>query len=120
MNDVIKEFDELCDMAMAAFGEELDITYEMSLLNILEFVKKHPDCKDDFISRFKLILMSGSSPFEVVAFCMRELQWPEIKEFVISNMNPSEDPRSEALRSTLTAYDERWPDADLYSYYVGD
>jgi len=40
MNDVIKEFDKLCDMAMAAFGEELDITYEMSLLNILEFVKK--------------------------------------------------------------------------------
>ncbi len=120
MNDVIKEFDELCDMAMAAFGEELDITYEMSLLNILEFVKKHPDCKDDFISRFKLILMSGSSPFEVVAFCMRELQWPEIKKFVISNMNPSEDPRSEALRSTLTAYDERWPDADLYSYYAED
>ena len=48
---------------------------------------------------------------------MRELQWPEIKEFVISKMNPSEDPRSEALRSTLTAYDELWPDADLYRYY---
>ncbi|WP_342308684.1 hypothetical protein WLF14_01040 [Pseudomonas fluorescens] len=120
MNDVIKEFDKLCDMAMAAFGEELDITYEMSLLNILEFVKKHPGCREDFIGGFKLILMSGGSPFEVVAFCMRELQWPEIKEFVISNMNPSEDPRSEALRSTLTAYDERWPDADLYSYYGGD
>ncbi|WP_256660501.1 hypothetical protein [Pseudomonas sp. GL93] len=40
MNDVIKEFDELCDMAVAAFGEELDVSYEMSLLNILELVKK--------------------------------------------------------------------------------
>jgi hypothetical protein len=39
MNDVIKEFDELCDIAIAAFGEELDITYERSLINILEFVK---------------------------------------------------------------------------------
>ena len=117
MNDVIKEFDKLCDIAIAAFGEELDTSYEMSLLNILEFVKKHPGCKEDFIDRFKLILMSGSSPFEVVAFCMRELQWPEIKEFVILKMNPSEDPRSEALRSTLTAYDKLWPDADLYSYY---
>ncbi|BBP61607.1 hypothetical protein [Pseudomonas sp. St316] len=117
MNDVIEEFDMLCDVAMAAFGEEQEISYEMSLLNILEFVKKHPDYKQDFVEKFKAILVSGNSPFEVVAFCMRELQWPEIKEFVIIKMNPSEDPRSEALRSTLTAYDELWPDADLYSYY---
>jgi len=117
MNDVIKEFDELCDIAIAAFGEELDISYEMSLLNILEFVKKHRCYKEDFRDKFKLILMSGDSPFEVVAFCMRELQWSEIKEFVTSNMNPSEEPPSEALRSTLTAYDELWSDADFYSYY---
>lgn len=40
MNDIIKQFDILCDVAVAAFSEELEITYEMSLLNILEFVKK--------------------------------------------------------------------------------
>ncbi|MGY2274334.1 hypothetical protein HX893_02460 [Pseudomonas reactans] len=117
MNDIIKQFDILCDVAMAAFSEELEISYEMSLLNILEFVKKHPDYRERFIDRFKLILTSRNSPFEAVAFCMRELQWPEIKEFVISKMNPSEDPRSEALRSILTTYDEFWPDSDLYSYY---
>ncbi|KAA8694040.1 hypothetical protein F4W70_29430 [Pseudomonas cannabina] len=117
MNEVIKQFDMLCDLAMAAFGEELEISYEKSLLNILEFVKKHPEYKKDFIERFKFMLMSGSTPFEAVAFCMRELQWGEIKEFVLLKMNPSDDPRSEALRSTLTAYDETWPDADLYSYY---
>lgn len=117
MNEVIKQFDMLCDVAMAAFGEELEISYETSLLNILEFVRKYPDHKDGFIDRFKVILTSGNSPFEVVAFCMRELQWSEIRKFVILKMNPSEDPRSEALRSTLTAYDEFWPDADLYSYY---
>lgn len=120
MSEVIKQFDILCDVAAAAFSEELEISYETSLLNILEFVKKNPEYKEDFIERFKLILMSGGSPFEVVAFCMRELQWYEIKEFVISKMNPSENPRSEALRSTLTAYDEFWPDADLYRYYGAD
>ena len=117
MSDVIKQFDMLCDVAMAAFGEELEISYEMSLLNILEFVKNNPEYKDDFVGGFKMILMSNNSPFEAVAFCMRELQWPEIKEFVISKMNPSQDPRSEALRSVLTAYDEFWPDADIYQYY---
>ncbi|WP_124416137.1 hypothetical protein [Pseudomonas sp. LBUM920] len=120
MSNVIKQFDMLCNAAVAAFSEELEISYEMSLLNILEFVKKNPGYREDFIDRFKMMLTSGSSPFEAVAFCMRELQWREIKEFVILNMNPSENPRSEALRSTLTAYDELWPDADLYSYYRMD
>lgn len=117
MNDVIKQFDKLCDVAMAAFGEELEISYEMSLLNILEFVKNSPDYRDAFVARFKVILMSSNSPFEVVAFCMRELQWAEIKEFVLLNMNPSQDPRSEALRSVLAAYDDFWSDADIYKHY---
>ncbi|MFJ2479611.1 hypothetical protein ACIOWE_04975 [Pseudomonas sp. NPDC087598] len=117
MNDVLKEFDMLCDKSMAAFGEEFDISYEMSMVRILEFVKSSIERRELFVSRFEEVLMSNNSPFEVVAFCMRELQWPEIKEFVVSKMNPSQDPRSEALRGVLTAYDEVWPDADLYRYY---
>lgn len=117
MSDIISQFDLLCDVAVAAFGEELEISYEMSLLHILDFVKQHPDHKREFINRFKQILISQNSPFEAVAFCMRDLQWPEIREFVISKMNPLENPRTEALRSTLTAYEEFWPDADLYTYY---
>ncbi|MGE7955220.1 hypothetical protein ACQKQA_01255 [Pseudomonas sp. NPDC089530] len=91
MSDVIEKFDTLCDEATAAFGEELDISYEMSLLRILKFVKENLGCKEDFICRFENILMSNNSPFEVVAFCMRELQWSEIKDFVVLTMNPSQD-----------------------------
>lgn len=40
MNSVIKQFDIVCELAMAAFDEEFEGSYEMSLLNILEFVKK--------------------------------------------------------------------------------
>ncbi|NWD71474.1 hypothetical protein HX870_28120 [Pseudomonas gingeri] len=117
MNNVIEQFDRLCDVAVAAFGEELEVSYESCLLEILNFVKKHPRYRSDFIDKFKNILMSGDSPFEVVAFCMRELQWGEIKDFVVLNMDPSQNPRSESLRSVLTAYDRIWPDADMYKYY---
>jgi len=120
MSQIPKDFDKLCDRAMAAFGEELDISYEMSMVEILKFVKSHLNRKEFFVTRFEE-MMSNNSPFEVVAFCMRELQWLEIKEFVVSKMSPSQDPRSESLRGVLTAYDEIWPDADMYDYYsVGD
>lgn len=113
----MREFDMLCGVAMTAYDEESEISYETSLLMILNFVKCNLIYKKEFILKFENILMTSSSPFEVVAFCMRELQWSEIKDFVISNMDPSQDPRSEALRGVLTAYDEFWPDADLYKYY---
>jgi len=121
MSETLRVFDKLCDKAMAAFGEELDISYETSMIEVLNFVKSNSDQKDLFVARFEEMLMSNNSPFEVVAFCMRELQWLEIKEFVVSKMNPSQDPRSESLRGVLTAYDEVWLDADMYDYYcVGD
>ncbi|MDU8359242.1 hypothetical protein [Pseudomonas syringae group sp. J309-1] len=116
----MEQFDELCDAAMAAFGEELGTSYESSLLRVLEFVKSNLEFRKEFIPKFEAILMSNNSPFEVVAFCMRELQWPEIKDFVILEMDLSQDPRSEVLRDVLTAYDEFWPDADLYKYYDDD
>lgn len=117
MNSITDQFDVLCRKAEAAYGEELDVSYETTLLNILKFVKQHPESNIEFVKKFKEILLSNKGPFEAVSFCMRELRWPEIKEFVVQQMNLSEDPRSEALRTIVTAYDEDWPDADLYEYF---
>lgn len=117
MSLLSEEFDKLCAASLEAFNEELDISYEETLINILNFVKQHPKDRGMFVEKFKAILLSRNSPFESVAFCMRELRWPEIKDFVIQTMNASDDPRSEALRTVVTAYDDEWPNADLYDYY---
>lgn len=117
MNSVIDQFDVLCRKADEAYSEELDVSYESTLLDILEFVKQHPESKFEFVNKFIEMLSTSKGPIEVVAFCMRELKWPEIKEFVVQQMNSSKDPRSEALRATITAYDNHWPDSDLYEYY---
>ena len=68
MSDIISQFDLLCDVALAAFGEELEISYEMSLLHILDFIKQHPDHKQEFINRFKQILISQNSPLKLSHF----------------------------------------------------
>lgn len=115
----ISQFRLLCKQAEDAFGEELEISFESALLSVLDFVKQHPESRVHFADEFKRILYDKSLPFELVAFCMRELQWPEIKEFAVARMNASADPRSEALRSLVTAYDKNWPDSDLYEYYGG-
>jgi hypothetical protein len=38
---------------MAAFGEELDISYETSMMEVLNFVKSNSDQKDLFVARLR-------------------------------------------------------------------
>lgn len=117
MKSVEMQFATLCERAMMAYGEEFEISYEQALLDILRFVKAHPKFRSFFVEKFKLILCSRDSPFEAVAFCMRELQWEEIQSFALQELNASQDCRSESLLSVITAYDEIWPDEDIYEYY---
>ncbi|WP_416637125.1 hypothetical protein [Pseudomonas sp. OHS18] len=117
MNEVLETFDLLCARAEAAYNEELDRSYECHLLDILNFIKENLAFREAFVRKFEAILVASESPFECVAFCMRELKWPEIKEYAEQHFNPATDPRTEALRTVLTAYDDIWPDSDLYEYY---
>lgn len=117
MKPLMDQFDRLCQQAQSVFGEEGERSYEATLIDILNFVKRHPQCRAGFVERFKLILNVGNAPFEAVAFCMRELQWFELRDYVSAVLQSSVDPRSQALTSVLSAYDEVWPDADLYRYY---
>lgn len=116
-NSITDNFDKLCNLAEQAYGEELEVSYESTLIDILEFVKINQPQKNELIEKFKGLLTSRNGPFEAVAFCMHELRWPEIEKFAIEKMNSSNDPRSEALRSVVLAYGDDWPDADLYEYY---
>jgi hypothetical protein len=91
---------------------------EHHLLDILQFVKKHPTDKNDFIECFVTLLQENSGPLEIVEFCMRELQWQEIKEVAEQMQRKSKDIRlRDAMQRIIDVYSENWDDADLYKYY---
>ena len=118
MTKITNEFDALCRLAEQAYNEDQAVSFESTLIDILIFVKNNQSARNELVEEFKSLLSSGNGPFEAVAFCMHELRWPEIQDFAIARMNTSTDPRSEALRSLVLAYDDDWPDADLYAYYA--
>lgn len=118
MKSINNTFSKLCLRARQAYDEELEgISFESALLDILNYVKKNKLYKAQFVELFNSLLISKDSPYEAVAFCMRELRWPEVRDYATKIMNESCDPRVEALRSVVTAYEDEWPDADLYEYY---
>ena len=91
---------------------------EPYFLNLLHFINAHPNQRDFFVSEFVNGLRSGAQPWEVIQFCMRELQWEEIKNVAIDESSKTNDWRIISVMSNIIAvYEPEWEDADLYDYY---
>ena len=92
---------------------------EPYLLDILQFVKKHITEKDDLVKCFIILLKESCGPLEIVVFCMRELQWMEVKNAVeqIMRKAPKDIRLLNAMQQVLDVYSEKWEDRDLYQYY---
>jgi len=124
MNDIIIQFRKLAKQSW----DVLEANYydcrkvEPYYVKVLEFVKEHPECRSAFIKEFMGILGSKGMPWELIQFCMRELQWQEIKDAVLLKMKEeiagNHDWRIiSVLSSILEVYEEEWEDSDLYLYY---
>lgn len=72
--EILDEFDVLSEQAEYAFWRQEKMSYESALIDILNFIKRHLECRAGFLENFKYILNARDTPFEAVAFCMRELQ----------------------------------------------
>ncbi|WP_348944551.1 hypothetical protein ABHF33_14170 [Chitinibacter sp. FCG-7] len=69
MSEVTDKFDYLCELAEQAYGEERGVSYESTLVNILEFVRNNQASRTEFVEKFKDLLLSGNGPIEAVSFC---------------------------------------------------
>jgi hypothetical protein len=93
--------------------------FEELLVDLLVYIKSNTDQKDCFIAAFSdLVYDRKKGPLEILIFCMRELQWPEIKAEVLYRIQNSDDLRvKDSLMDILDVYEENWPDAAQYKYY---
>lgn len=91
---------------------------EPYLLAILEFAKKHSADREELVRCFSVLVKEDRGPIEILEFCMRELQWQEVKDATIQAMKEHADIRVlDALDRVLAVYEAKWDDADLYKYY---
>ncbi len=120
MKNIIDAFNKLAFIVK----NKWEITYgtneiEPELLNILDFVKKNIAYRMEIANCFIDIINDYTKgPLEIVVFCMRELQWQEVKEAAGSRQISHKDPRVKfAMQKILDVYEREWNDADLYHYY---
>ena len=103
-----KALDETCDIRIA------EKYYLMALVEIYKLGKS-----DKLIDYFFDLVEHPDTPHEFVSFCMRSLQWNEIKERLYSLLEKAEDPRDMTVyRSMLSVYETSWVGSELYEYYL--
>lgn len=126
MKDVMRKFEQLCQRANSILDETFDCRQvEPIYIKILNLIKSNPHYHDQFISALLSVLESGKAPWELIQFCMRELQWPEIKDSVLIQMQAELEGKRDwrsisVLDHILEVYEPEWSDADLYKYYSKD
>ena len=119
MIDVTQKLKELGLQAEAILKESYGVNaIEGKLLEMLQTIKSNPEYKNDFVKVFQFFIDDGDVPYEATQFCMRELQWPEIKQYAVSMMENSNDPRVQKVANEILAvYEDEWEDEDLFNYY---
>lgn len=115
--EIDENFKKLCDAAEVAHRGLVDAPQGESFLSeILDFVISNPSHRKVFVQHFFEILnQEWLIPPVVVAYCMRELQWEEIRHECERILSQKEyDERFvQGIRGVLQAYSSFW-DGDLW------
>ena len=125
-DDIDNQFWELCDLAQKEDEKEIGITPRFGdlLLDILCFVKSHPESRDVFIKNFIYLGLNSDKYTEwILLFCMRDLRYPEVRDAINEKFHDlggcEGAPRLMNFVSDVNnAYDELiWEDADIFEYH---
>lgn len=95
------------------------VILEPYLLKVLNHIKQNTTFKKEQLKYFHDLIIDGSlGPFEIIVFCMRELQWQEVATMAQERSKATNDPRTiSVMQNILAVYEEDWEDSDLYEYY---
>lgn len=100
----------------ANFSAEED---EDDFIRFLALIKQNLGLRAHFVEIFTRMLRAETpAPFHLIAFCMHELQWPEIEQVALDEMKHGH-PRNFSLASeTAEAYEgEEWFGRLVFNYY---
>jgi hypothetical protein len=96
---------------------------EAPMVALLMLIRQHPEERALFVRLF-IDIDAGlhPAPYHLLAFCMHELRYPEIKEKILRDMEGKENSawyrrRMNYVSMIMHAYDDDWADADMWAYY---
>jgi hypothetical protein len=113
-------FDSLVSLAAKAVEKHDDVArQEESLVNLLLFMKQHSEQLAAMkLSLCEMVSKADHVPADVIAFCMHDLKWPEVRHAAEKRREELSHPNGRRLMEhIIEAYDKNWDCKALYEYY---
>jgi hypothetical protein len=123
MESDLTEFRELLDQfvdnSQRNIGDYNSEKQEEILIQMLNLVKGNSGARQDFAQCFIDIVNDPNCgmTWAVVLFCMRELQWPEVKEAIERFIASQKGVSDSSWRTMLEAYKKEWSFHGHFRYY---
>ncbi|HEY8749539.1 MAG TPA: hypothetical protein VIM11_16265 [Tepidisphaeraceae bacterium] len=120
LNEVRRMLQELYKVASAKLHAAVSLTEaEPAMAEFLHFAKAYPEERSFVIKLFIDSLATRACPWEFVQFCVYDLRWPEMRDFVqTERAKDIHDPRARQIwEKLLEAFQESWEDAEFYQEY---
>jgi hypothetical protein len=113
----VAKTDFLLEVARISVGVD---QIEPLLSDLLEYMLVHPECEPVMTKKFNSMLDELPRGAEtLIEFCMHELRWPGVHEHAKQCATAALDDPRKGLRYAriLPAFDDGWPNRDLYLRY---
>lgn len=128
-NKAQAELSQLFDAAAAkslAVIDPLDAEPEMA--SFLHAVKNHPEQRafivQLFTESFSASFYMRHEPSQFLMFCMHDLRWPEVREFITAKRNAEIEERGSRVSGVwsdiLEAFDNHWEPARYYEEFKNE
>jgi hypothetical protein len=98
---------------------------ESEMVRFLHEVKEHPDQRPFvvqlFVESFGDSFYMWRQPWEFLAFCMHDLRWPELRDFITAKWHEDADKRgarsSTIWKDILAAFEDDWSGAQIFQEF---
>jgi hypothetical protein len=94
---------------------------EPQMVALLEEIKTHEEHRAIALELFRNALLSRRSPWEMVQFCMHDLRWPEMRDWLEKRHDECDSiDECDFWVQQLDAFKDDWEDAVFYHRYRKD
>jgi hypothetical protein len=89
--------------------------FEPPFHSLLTFIREHPSCRDEASARIVASIRTGAFEWELLAYLMHALRWPEVKQAALERIVASDDWRIKTpLSHVVEAFEDDWEGAEVF------
>ena len=117
--DQTRKMEQLFHIASNKLSQAVSLNEaEPEMVTLLREIKSNQGLRPFVVEMFKKSLSAPHCPWELIQFCMHDLRWPEMREWIEERRLAAKSIDDATYWRKLTdAFEDDWEDAEFYSTF---